>query len=93
MQQDYGARCPMKTDPLCSRRSREEIQTMLQVHDIRETRVYQEGLAEGSQEERQRSLQEKIAAISKLAARQVPAADIADVLGLDLELVLKTLNA
>lgn len=83
-----------------SRLSREEIQSMLQVHDIRETRVYQEareegreeGLHEGIEKERQRSQQEKLHAVSKLAALQISPAKIADVLGLDLELVLKTMG-
>ena len=47
------------------RLSREEIQAMLQVHDIRETRVYQEAHAEGIEEERQRNRQEKLNAIAK----------------------------
>jgi DNA-directed RNA polymerase specialized sigma24 family protein len=49
------------------------------------------GLKEGKEKERQRSWQEKRQAILKLAARQMPAADIADVLGLDVKLVRKTL--
>src|SRR5205823_6139179 len=46
------------------RLSREEIQTMLQVHDIRETRVYQEakeeGLKEGIEKGIEKGLQEGI---------------------------------
>jgi predicted transposase/invertase (TIGR01784 family) len=78
------------------RLSREEIQTMLQVHDIRETRVYQEALQEGRQEgideERQRVRQEKLNAVPKLAARNLSAEEIADILGLELDLVLMTMG-
>jgi predicted transposase/invertase (TIGR01784 family) len=69
------------------RLTREEIQAMLQVHDIRETRVYQEAVQEGIEMERQRVLQEKLASIPKLTARQLSAEVIADILGLDLETV------
>jgi predicted transposase YdaD len=72
---------------------------MLQVHDIRETRVYQEakqegmeeGMEKGAEEERQRNWQEKLCAISKMAARNMSAADIADVLGLEVDLVRQTM--
>ncbi len=67
-----------------SRLSREEIQTMLQVHDIRETRVYQEALEEGIEQERQRS-------ISNLAAQRFSAPEIANMLGLDVDLVRKAM--
>ena len=60
---------------------------MLQVHDIRETRVYQEAKEEGLQEERQRSFQEKLRAISKMTALKISADDIAEILGMDVELV------
>jgi predicted transposase/invertase (TIGR01784 family) len=82
---------------------REEIQAMLQVHDIRETKVFQEakqegkeegkeeGLKEGIEKERQRNLQEKLQSISKLAARNLSAEDIADSLGLDIDLVRRTM--
>jgi predicted transposase YdaD len=67
---------------------------MLQVHDIRETRVYQEakeeGFQEGIEKERQRNRQEKLAAIAKLARKMSPA-EIADALSVDLDLVEKTL--
>jgi predicted transposase/invertase (TIGR01784 family) len=76
-----------------SRLSREEVQAMLQVHDIRETRVYQEAKEEGVQEERQRNLEErleeKLGLVSKMAARNVPAEHIAEILGLDEETVRK----
>jgi predicted transposase YdaD len=69
------------------RLSREEIQIMLQVQDIRETRLYQEANEEGITEERERSLQDKLCSISKMAAAKIPAADIAAFLGLDVEVV------
>lgn len=72
------------------RLGREEIQAMLQIHDIRESRLYQEALQEGREEGRQQALERLI---PKLAARQMTAAEIADFLGLDLDVVLKTLAA
>jgi predicted transposase/invertase (TIGR01784 family) len=75
------------------RLSREEIQAMLQVHDIRETRVYQEAKEEdrkeGIETERQRSFQEKLRSIEKMAALKMSAETIADLLGLELDLVRK----
>jgi predicted transposase/invertase (TIGR01784 family) len=71
--------------------NREEIQAMLQVHDIRQSRVYKEAVEEGIEKERQRSFEEKLHAIPKLAARQMSAAEIADILGLDVELVRQQL--
>lgn len=65
---------------------------MLQVHDIRETRVYKEGVEEGIEKERQRNRQEKVNLIAKLAARNLSAAEIADILDLDLEFVLKAIG-
>jgi predicted transposase YdaD len=41
-----------------ARLSREEVQTMLQVHDIRETRVYQEAKEEGLKEGKEEGLKE-----------------------------------
>jgi predicted transposase YdaD len=70
---------------------------MLQVHDIRETRVYQEakaeglkeGIDEGVKQERQRHLQDKLQAIAKMAALKISADDIAAILGLDVDVVHK----
>jgi predicted transposase YdaD len=62
------------------RLSREEIQAMLQVDDIRETRVYQEAVEEGVEKERKR-------AIAKLAASKLSAEDIARFLDLDIGFV------
>jgi len=63
----------------------EEIQAMFQVDDLRKTRVYQEAWAEGFQ------IGIEIT-VKKLAARNLSAAEIADILGLDLELVQKTMG-
>jgi predicted transposase/invertase (TIGR01784 family) len=83
------------------RLSREEIQAMLQVSDLRQTRVYQEakeegfkegieqGIEKGIEKERQRSFQEKLRSIAKMAALKMSADDIADLLGLDVDLVRK----
>jgi predicted transposase YdaD len=67
------------------RLSREEIQTMLQVHDIRETRVYQEALEEGEKKGLAR-------AIVKLAAKEMPAEEIAATLEVKIEFVREILN-
>jgi predicted transposase YdaD len=52
---------------------------MLQVHDIRETRVYQEAKEEGVQEERQRNLEEKLGFVAELAALHIPVERIAKI--------------
>jgi predicted transposase YdaD len=65
------------------RLSREEIQTMLQIHDIRESRVYQEAVEEGKKEEREET-------ISKLA-KKMSANEIAVILELDVEFVRKVI--
>ena len=57
---------------------------MLQVHDIRETRVYQEAKEEGLKEGIEK---ERLRAIAKMAARNMSAAEIADILGLDEQFV------
>jgi predicted transposase/invertase (TIGR01784 family) len=80
------------------RLTREEIQAMLQVHDIRESKVYQEakqegreegkqeGREEGKQEGREEGIaQERRRAIGRLAAKKVSAQEIADLLGLAIE--------
>jgi predicted transposase/invertase (TIGR01784 family) len=83
------------------RLGRQEIQTMLQVRDIRETRVYQEAREEGLQEGLQRGIEkgmkkgrrdEKLKLIRKMAARNMSAAEIADILELDVKLVRKTMR-
>ena len=74
------------------RLSRKEIQDMLQVHDIRETRVYQEAVEEGEQKERKRHTKEMIRAISRMAAEKLPAAKIADFLALDVKFVSRQMG-
>jgi predicted transposase YdaD len=75
--------------------NREETLAMFQVHDIRQSRVYKEAVEEGIQLgieiERQRRLEWKSRAIPKLAARQMSAAEIADIVSLDVELVRQQL--
>ncbi len=75
------------------RLTREEIQTMLQVHDIRESRVYQEAKEEGLKEGLKKGIEKGIEkgisiAIAKLAAnKNMSATEIAAILELDVELV------
>jgi predicted transposase/invertase (TIGR01784 family) len=75
--------------------SREEIQAMLKVDDIRQTRVYreaqEEGRQEGRQEERNLQLHKARSAVSKLADKKMSGAEIAEILGLDIEFVRKEL--
>jgi predicted transposase YdaD len=77
---------------------------MLKVHDIRETRVYQEGVEEGRQEGEVKGKEEgkeegieigieKAIAITKLADKKMPAAEIAAKLELDIALVRKVIAA
>jgi predicted transposase YdaD len=60
---------------------------MFLVRDIHESRVYQEAMEEGAEKERQRFFQEKLGIIAKMAAKKIPAANIADYLELDVDLV------
>ncbi len=62
--------------------SREEIQTMLQIHDIRGSRVYQEAKDEGRKE---------VIAIARLAAEKKSDVEIAASLGMDVDLVRQVL--
>jgi predicted transposase YdaD len=62
------------------RLSREEIQTMLQIQDIRESRVYQEAKEEGQQEERR-------IMVAKLAAKKKTAEEIAGLFDMEVEQV------
>jgi predicted transposase/invertase (TIGR01784 family) len=66
--------------------SREEVQTMLQVQDIRETRLFKEIKEEGVKEGIDIAI-----GITKLAAKKMPAEEIAATLKLDVELVRKTM--
>jgi len=74
------------------RLSRKEIEAMLQIHDIRESRVYQEAKTEGIQEGIQAGFQKGTTnAIAKMAARNMSAEEIADILEVDVQLVRQTL--
>jgi predicted transposase/invertase (TIGR01784 family) len=80
------------------RLSREEIQTMLQIHDIRESRVYQEALKEGEVKGRREGIEQGIEqgiaianTIARLAAKNMTAEEIAINLKLDLDLVRKAI--
>lgn len=89
------------------RLSREEIQAMLQVDDIRKSKVYQEakeeglkegieqgieqGIERGAKKEQERHLDEKRRSISKLAALNISAEKIADILNMDIDVVRKEL--
>jgi predicted transposase YdaD len=65
--------------------SREEIQAMLQVKDIRETRVYREAMEEGKQKATARH-------IVNLAARQMPVEEIASALEVEIDFVREVLR-
>jgi predicted transposase YdaD len=67
------------------RLSREEIQIMLQVHDIRETRVYQEAMEEGEKKKAART-------ILNLAAKNMPPDEIAATVEVDIEFVHQVLK-
>ena len=74
------------------RLSREEIQVMLQVHDIRQSRVYQEAMEEGRKEGREKGREEGVAfAIAKLVAEKKSAGDIAAMLGLNEDLIRRAM--
>lgn len=85
-----------------SRRSREEIQAMLQIHDIRQSRVYQEAMEEGEKIGLEKGIEkgmeqgvekgmEKGIAIARLAAEKKSVAEIAAALNLDVEMVRQVL--
>jgi predicted transposase/invertase (TIGR01784 family) len=65
--------------------TREEIQTMLQISDLRNTRVYQEALEEGERKGLAR-------AVVKLAEKQMSADEIAKFLDVEIEFVRQVLN-
>jgi predicted transposase/invertase (TIGR01784 family) len=76
------------------RLTREEIKTMLQLHDIRESRAYQEAMEEGLKKGIEKGIQkgiEKGVAIAMLAARKKSVAEIAATLEVDVELVRQVL--
>jgi len=68
-----------------ARFSRVEIQAMLQVKDLRETRVYQEALEEGKKEKAART-------IVNMAAKKMPPEEIAALVEVDLEFVQEVLK-
>ncbi len=68
-----------------ARFSREEIQAMLQVKDIRETRVYQEAMEEGEKKKAARI-------IFNMAAKKMPPQEIAAMVEVDLEFVHQVLK-
>jgi predicted transposase YdaD len=68
---------------------------MLKVHDLRETRVYQEGVEEGEEKGKGKGIEigiEKAIAITKLAAKRIPEVEIAAKLGVDIALVRKVIE-
>ncbi|MGA9382526.1 MAG: Rpn family recombination-promoting nuclease/putative transposase [Phormidium sp.] len=76
-----------------TQKSREEIEAMLGLGDIRQTRVYQEAKQEGLQEgERQGRLQEKLETIPKLLAIGLTEKKIAEVLDLSVEEVRQAIQ-
>jgi len=73
--------------------SREEIQAMLQISDLRDTRVYQEALEEGREEGREEGKRElAIKAVLNLADKQMSATEIAEILEVAVEFVEQVLN-
>lgn len=72
-----------------SRLSREEIKTMLQIHDIRESRLYQDVLQEGIEKGFEKGM---AAAITKMAAKDMSAEEIAAMLEVDVEAVRQALT-
>jgi predicted transposase/invertase (TIGR01784 family) len=71
------------------RLTREEIKTMLQIHDIRESRAWQETFEEGMAEGEKRATAR---AIEKMAAKKMSAKKIAAILEVDIELVQQVLK-
>jgi predicted transposase/invertase (TIGR01784 family) len=67
------------------RLNREEIQAMLQIHDIRESRVYQEAMEEGAKEKATR-------AIVNLTTEKMTPEKIAAILEVDIEFVHRVLK-
>ena len=78
--------------------SREEIETMFGLNELKQTRVYQEAKAEGVEEGRQEGRQEgveegKLAAVPLLLKAGMKPEEIAEQLGLDLAAVRKVAQA
>jgi len=75
-----------------SQLSREEIQAMLQIQDIRESRFYKEVKEEGVQEGLEKGIEKGIAmTIAKMAKKNMSAAEIASLLELDVEVVRRAM--
>jgi predicted transposase/invertase (TIGR01784 family) len=72
-------------------KTREELQAMLKIEDIRESHIWQEARAEGRKEGVEQGIQIAYA-IAKLAAKNKSAAEIAATLKLDIETVNKALT-
>jgi predicted transposase/invertase (TIGR01784 family) len=69
------------------------IQTMLQISDLRDTRVYQEAMEEGREEGREEGKRELAArAIRNLSDKRMLADEIAAVLGVDVAFVQEVLK-
>jgi predicted transposase YdaD len=82
----------MVTDPLFYRlfeTNCEEVQAMQQIHDIRESRVYQEALEEGREEGREEGM---ALAVARMAAGKMGVEQIAAILKLDVERVRQILS-
>ncbi len=67
------------------RLTRQEIKTMLQLHDIRESRAYQEAMEEGEKKKAAR-------AIVNLAAKKMPPEEIAAILEVEIDFVHQVLK-
>jgi predicted transposase/invertase (TIGR01784 family) len=75
------------------RLGRQEIQTMLQISDLRDTRVYQEAMEEGREEGREEGKRELAArAIRNLSDKRMLADEIAAVLGVNVAFVQEVLK-
>lgn len=70
--------------------SRQEIETMLRIEGIQETRVYQEGKLEGRQEGK---LEQKLEMIPLLAQKGFSIEEIAELVDLEPEIVRKALSS
>ena len=71
--------------------TREDVQEMLGIRDVRKIRIYQDAMKEGAEEARKEHVKEKLRAARKLAALDLSVAKIASVLSLDVERVRKHL--
>jgi predicted transposase/invertase (TIGR01784 family) len=82
----------IETVVLCQfpEKSRKELEKMLQVNDVRETRVFQEALEEGLEKGKQIGVAEtKEDVARRLLAKKYPLQEIAEISGLSLAQVKK----